>query len=116
MTRNWWLAGGLVGLALCAIPVAGVLAQAGKAGLARPGEEKGDDPKPLKGTWVVKAETFDGDEIPADVAGKCSFVFDGGTVRMRGGLVKAGDRYLPVAGEHKYTVKLGTADKVKTID
>jgi uncharacterized protein (TIGR03067 family) len=116
MTRNRWLVGGVVALALSALPVAGVLAQAAKRGPARPAGEKGDDPKPLKGTWVVKAQTFDGDEIPAALAGQCSFAFADGSVTLKGGLAKVGDKYAVVPGEHTFKVTLGDGDAGKTID
>jgi uncharacterized protein (TIGR03067 family) len=88
---------------------AGQSAPAGKAGPA-------DDMKALKGTWVGKAVTFDGDDVGADVADKLHFTFDGDKLTQRGGLAKAGNKYLPIARRDTYKVTLGTNDKLKTID
>ena len=78
--------------------------------------EKADDLKALKGTWVGKTVTFDGDDVGANVAIQLHFIFDGEKVTQRGGLAKAGNTYLPIAQRDTYKVVLGTADKVKTID
>src|SRR5687767_7566372 len=104
-------AGGTVVLALW-------LLAAGLVFLQADGEPAGaDDAKPdplavLKGTWVVKAETFDGDDVPAAVAGQCSFVFDAGSVTLKGGLARAGDKYVFVPGEHTFQVKAGAGDAI----
>src|SRR3954466_12503293 len=83
------------------------------AGPAAADDKKADD---LKGTWVVKSQKFDGDDVPAAVASGTSFVFDGDTVTMKGGLAQAGGKYIATSAEHTYKVKVGTADKVRTID
>lgn len=102
------LAAGLLAAA-AASAAAGQSAPAGKAAPA-------DDLKALKGTWVGKTVTFDGDDVGADVADKLHFIFDGDKVTQRGGLAKAGNKYLPIAQRDNYKVVLGTSDKLKTID
>ena len=108
-------AGGTAVLALWLLAAALVLVRA-EGEPAEADEKKPDELAALKGSWTVKAETFDGDEIPAAVAGECSFVFDGGSVTMKGGLAKAGDKYVAVPGEHTFRVKVGAGEAGKTID
>jgi uncharacterized protein (TIGR03067 family) len=103
------------GTTLPALTVALVLLRAA-AGPAGADDTKPDELAALKGSWTVKAETFDGDEVPAALAGQCSFVFGDGSVTLKGGLAKVGGKYAVVPGEHTFQVKLGDGDNGKTID
>lgn len=103
------LSAGLLAVAVGLSAAAGQSAPAGKPKAA-------DDLKALKGTWVGKTVTFDGDDVGADVADKLHFIFEGDKVTQRGGLAKAGNKYLPIARRDTYKVVLGTTDKLKTID
>jgi uncharacterized protein (TIGR03067 family) len=69
------------------------------------------DDKALAGKWTPTALTFDGDEVPAEVAAKLLFAFRDGKVTLRGGLSKLGDRYIPVARQDTYKVALGADGK-----
>jgi uncharacterized protein (TIGR03067 family) len=108
-------AGGTTLPALGPLAVALVLLRAA-AGPAGADDTKPDELAALKGSWTVKAETFDGDEVPAALAGQCSFVFGDGSVTLKGGLAKAGDTYVAVPGEHTFTLKVGASEAGKTID
>jgi uncharacterized protein (TIGR03067 family) len=101
-------------LAACLLAIGLALVRAGEPAAAD--DKKPDPAAALKGTWVVKAETFDGDEIPAALAGQCSFAFADGSVTLKGGLAKVGDKYVAVPGEHTFKVTLGDGDAGKTID
>ena len=74
-----------------------------------------DDPKSFIGTWVAKAQTIDAQDVPAEVAAKQGFTFQGDKVTARGGLLKAGDSFVATPSVDKYTVKFGTDGKLKTI-
>jgi uncharacterized protein (TIGR03067 family) len=70
----------------------------------------------LGGTWKVTAMSFDGKEVPADVARMMSYSFAKNKATARGRLASAGDRFLPMAGSDDYTVTLGKSGDLKTID
>ncbi len=79
-------------------------------------EDTKDDLKKLAGAWKCASKQIDGGEVPADVAKMLGYTFKGDTLTMRGGLARAGDRYIPTATTHSYKVKLGAKDDLKTID
>src|SRR5882724_10216658 len=72
------------------------------------------DLKALAGTWKVVRETFDGEEVPAEVAEKMSLIVRKELVTIRGGLAKAGDRFIPLASQTPYKVSLGASARPKT--
>lgn len=84
------------------------------ASTARADDQEGV--KALAGKWTFIAETFDGEEVPKDVASKLSILFKADKGTMRGGLAKAGARWIPIVSQETYDVKLGMDDKVHTIE
>jgi uncharacterized protein (TIGR03067 family) len=82
---------------------------------ARVGDDKTDQEK-LAGTWKITTMTFDGEDVPAEVAKMLSYTFTGNKATARGRLVSSGGRFLPAAGTDSYTIALGTSGKLKTID
>jgi uncharacterized protein (TIGR03067 family) len=83
---------------------------------AAPSDDAADDVKALAGQWTCTAETFDGEDVPADVAGKHTFTFKDDTLTVRGGLAKLGDKFVATKSEVAYKVTFGKGDKHKTID
>ena len=79
-------------------------------------EKPADDLKALDGKWVCKTQTFDGEEIPADVAAKHDYTFADGKVTVSGGLAKQGWSYIALARTDTYKVKLGSDKTGGTID
>ena len=75
-----------------------------------------DDLKALDGKWVCKAQTFDGEEIPAEVAAKHAYAFADGQVTVTGGLGKQGGTYIALARTDTYKVTLGSDKTGPTID
>lgn len=88
---------------------------AARGGLAKL-EKPADDLKALDGKWVCKSETFDGEEVPADVAGKHSYTFADGKVTVEGGLAKGGGTFTATDRTTVYKVELGSDKTGKTID
>lgn len=75
-----------------------------------------DDPKALAGKWVCKAITFDGEEVPADVAKALSYTFADGKLTVSGGLAKQGGAYTALDRTVTYMVGLDADKTGQTID
>jgi uncharacterized protein (TIGR03067 family) len=79
-------------------------------------DDAADDSMALAGQWTCTAETFDGEDVPANVVGKHTFTFKDDTLTVRGGLAKLGCKFVATKSESAYKVTLGNGDKHKTID
>lgn len=79
-------------------------------------DKKDGELKALKGTWAAQSLVFDGENVPADVAGKLHLKVEGEKATLVGGLSKLGDNFIATARKDEFKIVLGTKGDLKTID
>jgi uncharacterized protein (TIGR03067 family) len=99
-----------------AVAHAPAFAQAKPDPVVKPAVKAADDAKALAGKWACKAVTFDGEEVPADVAKALAYEFADGKLTATGGLAKQGGSYTALDRSVTYKVGLDADKTGNTVD